>query len=215
MAVRVEGALKLMVVCGMVLPAVLAGYMGMSVGLPDALLVTPHRSEAVGTVDAAARAAAPDVDALCSALYSPDRVVAAHAATQLERLVKARALSSGQVDKAARNLVQALGRPGNWWRFGWDREEPEFEWFIRAATSAAAALGPDALPYVAGALDSPLSDQREGACWVACIMGRNGTVPREALARAVGRDRITRMASRDAAEGVRAACRCARLALEG
>jgi hypothetical protein len=104
------------------------------------------------------------------------------------------------------SLFEVLASSGHWWRFGWDRDEPEFEQFYGAAIEAAAEFGSQVYPRLRVAVGSENSFEREAACWIVLSMLRQKSVDRGVLVEQGIYERIEYLARNDTNEGVQAAC---------
>jgi hypothetical protein len=97
-------------------------------------------------------------------LSGPDWLVAALAADRIGQLHKTGRLEHEQEGVVLQSLFEVLASSGHWWRFGWDRDEPEFDQFRGAAIEAAAEFGSQVYPRLRVAVSSESSFQREAAC---------------------------------------------------
>jgi hypothetical protein len=184
----------------------LSGYVALSTGLVDDIYLARVRPRMLGQVEMASNRNPPDVESLVSALGRPDWFVAAIAAERLGFLGQSGELEPEQVDTVLQSLFEALSSDGHWWRFGWDRDEPEFEQFRGAAIEAVAGFGPEAIPLLLVAIDSQSPLEREDACWIALDMLRSDLVDQAALADPDFVVHVAGLARSDSNEWVRAAC---------
>ncbi len=189
---------------GLIALSVLA-YMAGVAGVFDAVLIEPSRPAALQQVDAAASRRPADVAFLVRTLHGPDRLVAASAAWQLQRLLQAGELTEEQAELFRRSLLGLLGEHGNWWRFGWDSDEPEMEGFRSRVVAALASFGSRALPDLTRVLEEGAPSAREDACWVGVKMLGMGTADEEMLSAALGK-RVGELSRSDSDPFVRAAC---------
>lgn len=188
------------------LACILLGYVILSTGLVDDTFVDRNRPDMLNQVDVASSSNPPDVKFLTDVLNGADWFVAAAAAERIGQLEQSGELRSEQMDVAVQSLFEALATGGHWWRFGWDREDPEFEQFRSAATEAASKFGLDALPtlLIATSSDSPF--EREAACWITLNMLKGGSVDQTTLAEQGVLECIESLAWDDPDERVKAAC---------
>ncbi len=183
----------------------LAGYLAGVAGVFDAVLIEPSRPAMLKRVDAAASRRPADVALLVEALRGPDPLVGESAAARLERLSQAGELTEEQSELAQRALLGLLGKQGNWWRFGWDSDEPERGGFRGAVIAALASFGAQALPDLVGVLEEGGPSAREDACWVGVQMLRNDAADEQTLSSVLGQ-RAGELSRVDSDAGVRAAC---------
>jgi hypothetical protein len=160
-------------------------------------------------VEAAASSAPPDIELLTNALDGGDWFVAAVAAERIGQLRQSNKLQSEQIDIAIESLFDALGSSGHWWRFGWDRDEAEFEQFRSAAIEAAAKFGPETLSELPVVLSSDSPFKREAACWIVFDLLRNNAIEETTFIKYVVIDRVENLAENDPDNGVKAACMAA------
>ena len=111
-----------------------------------------------------------------------------------------------QVDFALDSLFQALAAGGHWWRFGWDREESEFQRFRGAAIEATAKFGSAALPMLWRAVRSHSPFEREAACWIVVSMVKDGSIDHAHLFEAGVLDGVRDLAKNDSDPAVRESC---------
>jgi len=158
-------------------------------------------------VEIASNSNPPNVKYLISALSGPDWFVAAVAAERLGQLQKTGQLKPEQASVVLQSLFKVLASSGHWWRFGWDRDEPEFEQFRSSAIEAIAKFGPQVYPKLRVAVNSENSFEREAACWIALSMLRKELANQEVLVEQGVYERIEYLAQNDTNKGVQAACR--------
>jgi hypothetical protein len=195
------------------LTCVLLCYAVLSTGLVDDAFAARNRSGVLNRIEVASNSDPPDVEFLIDALSKADWFVAAVAAERMGQLGQSDKLESEQVDVAVQSLFEALASAGHWWRFGWDRDEPEFEQFRSAAIEAASKFGPEAIPMLLSATSSDSPFEREAACWTTLSMLKSGSVDRTALAKQGVLERIHSLAQDDLDERVQAACTSAQGAI--
>jgi HEAT repeat protein len=188
------------------LVCILLGYAVLSTGLVDDIFVERNRTRMLNQVEVASSSDPPNVEFLTDALNGADWLVAAAAAERIGQLKQSDELESEQVDAAVQSLFEALASGGHWWRFGWDRDEPEFEQFRGAATEAASKFGLEALPTLLSATSSDSSFEREAACWITLSMLTSNTVDQTTLAEQGILERVEDLARDDPDERVKAAC---------
>lgn len=135
----------------------------------------------------------------------------------IERLFLGRSLyqnsskiESEQADIVIQSLLATLASGGHWWRFGWDRDEPEFEQFRGVAIEAVANFGLEALPSLTNALSNDSPYAREAACWITLDMLNAGLMDKTTLAEQNILEYIENLAQSDSDERVNAACTSAR-----
>lgn len=186
--------------------SLLIGYVVLSTGLADYIYLEQARPRMLSQLETASHRNPPDIAPLVSALSGPDWFVAAVAAEQLGFLEQSGELESEQANAVLGPLFDALASGGHWWRFGWDRDEPEFEQFRGAAIEAVAKFGPDAIPLLLVATDSASPFEREAACWIALNMLRTGSVDQITLTEQGFLSRVAGLAESDSSERVRIAC---------
>lgn len=192
------------------LGCILLAYILLSAGFVDDTLITPNRSDMLSRVELASSSNPPDIEFLVNALEGPDWFAAAAAAERLGRLWQSDKIGSEQADLVIRSLLATLASGGHWWRFGWDRDEPEFEQFRSVAIEAASSFGLEALPSLTDALTSDSSYEREAACWITLDMFDTGLVDGTTLAEQNILEHIENLAQNDPDERVKAACTSAR-----
>lgn len=161
-------------------------------------------------VELASSSNPPDTEFLVNALEGPDWFVVAAAAERLGQLWQSDKMESEQADIVIRSLLATLASGGHWWRFGWDRDEPEFEQFRSVAIEAVSSFGLEALPSLPNALSSDSPYEREAACWITLDMLDAGFVERTTLAEQNILGHIGDLAQSDPDERVKAACTSAR-----
>lgn len=175
-------------------------------GLVDAILIHPNRPLVEERIRSASSAHPPDISVLLRALKGPDWLMAARAAELIGQLSEKDGLDPVQADSAVESLFQSLESDGHWWRFGWDREEPEFAQFRGTAIDAVARFGAAALPALADAANSGSPLKRESACWVALAILEAYPDLRQAFVERGTFRRIDKLAAYDPDENVRSAC---------
>jgi hypothetical protein len=180
-------------------------YVLLSTGLVDAFL-TRNRQHVLNEIEVASSSNPPDIASLCRILRGPDWFLAAVTAERIGILWQSDRLESEQADIALRSLFDALASNGHWWRFGWDREDPEFHQFRSAAIEATGKFGPTALPMLLRATSSPHPLEREAACWIVFTMIEDGWVDHTTLAEAGILDGIRDLAKNDSESAVRESC---------
>lgn len=185
---------------------VLLGYTGMATGLLDRILVTRRRSALLQQVDAARDERPPDLEFLTQALSDPDWFVAAVAAEHIRLLQQSQQLTEDQEVMAIQSLLEALSSGGHWWRFGWDRDEAQFEQFRGAAITTVSTFGPKALDGLLTATNSESPYQRKATCWIVLDMVSSGTVRKERLVERRILDRVYALAQNDRDADVRQVC---------
>ncbi len=192
--------------CGLGLIALsLLAYMAGVAGVFDAVLIEPSRSAALEQVDAAASRRPADVAFLMRTLHGPDRLVGESAAWQLQGLLQAGELTEQQAQLLQRSLLGLLGEHGNWWRFGWDSDEPETEGFRSAVVAVLASFGSGVLPDLARVLEEGGPSARGDACGVGIEMLRMGTADEEMISAALG-ERVGELSRSDSDPFVRVVC---------
>ncbi len=192
------------------LGCILLAYVFLSTGFVDDTLITPNRSDMLSQVELASSSNPPDIEFLVNALGAPDWFVAAAAAERLERLWQSGKMEKEQADVVIRSLLATLAAGGHWWRFGWDRDEPEFEQFRSVAIEAVSSFGLKALPSLTDALSGDSPYEREAACWITLDMLDAGLVDETTLAEQNILEYIGNLAQSDSDERVKAACTSAR-----
>ena len=185
---------------------VLFGYVVLSIGLVDDVLIARNHSAMLRRVKAASESDPPDIEVLTKALRGTDWFVAAAAAERIGQIRQSGDLEPEQTDVAVQALFEALAAGGHWWRFGWDMEEPEFAQFQGAAIEATARFGLEALPALATATDGNSPFEREAACWITLSMLKSGSVDRTTLVERDILERIEGLALNDPDERVKTAC---------
>ncbi len=188
------------------LVCILLAYILLSAGFVDDTLIARNRSDMLSQVEAASSSDPPDVEFLINTLDEADWFVAAAAAQRLGQLWQSDKIESEQADVVIRSLLATLASGGHWWRFGWDRDEPEFEQFRSVAIEAVSKFGPEVLPALMNALSSDSLYEREAACWITLDMLNDGSVERKTLAEQNILEHIENLAQGDSGERVRAAC---------
>jgi HEAT repeat protein len=141
----------------------------------------------------------PDVMSIIDALYEPDWHVAAVAAEHIRLLHQSQKLTDSQEALAIEALLEALGSKGHWWRFGWDREEAQFERFRGSAIAAVAGFGTESVDDVLAASYDGNSSQREAVCWIVLEMVKDETANIENLEQILKRLEDLAEADRDLA----------------
>lgn len=178
----------------------------LSTGLVDAILIARDRPQRLSRVDSASNNNPPDIEFLIDALQGPDWYVAAVAAERIGQLWQSGSLENGQATIAVQALFSALASDGHWWRFGWDRDEPEFEQFRGAAIASAAKFGAKIYPRLLAATNSNSPFEREAACWITLGVLKSDPGTQVTLIEWGIRERIESLAQSDPCEGVRASC---------
>jgi hypothetical protein len=201
-----HSAVRYLLPCLTLLIGFLAGYVFLSTGLADALLIARNRPHALNKIEAASNCEPPDIGSLATALDGPDWLVAAVAAERIGLLWQSDRLDSEQADLALDSLFQALAAGGHWWRFGWDREEPEFQQFRGAAIEATAKFGSAALPRLSRAVRGHSPFEREAACWIVLSMIKDSSVDQTSLFEAGLLDGVRDLAKNDSEPTVRESC---------
>lgn len=157
------------------------GYIVLIQGWFDRIAITPHRTALLQTLNAASQEEPPNVVFIIDSLREPDWYVAAVAAEYIRLLHQSQKLTDSQEDLAIQALLEALGSKGHWWRFGWDREEAQFERFRGSAIAAVAGFGAESVDDVLASSYDGNSSQREAACWIVLEMAKDETVSIENL----------------------------------
>jgi len=196
------------------LACILLAYILLSIGFVDDTLVARNRSDKLSQVEVASSSDPPDIEFLTNALEGTDWFVAAAAAERLGQFWQSDK-ESEQADIIIQYLLEALASGGHWWRFGWDRDEPEFEQFRSAAIEAVSRFGPEVLPALMSALSSDSLYEREAACWITLNMLNDGSVDRTTLAEQNILERIENLAQDGSDERVKAACTSVQDAVSG
>jgi hypothetical protein len=184
----------------------LVSYLALSIGFADAIFVARNRPGMLNRIETASGSDPPDIELLTSVIGGPDWLVAAVAAERIGQLYESDKLTPGQADIAMQGLFKGLASGGHWWRFGWDRDEPEFEQFRGAAIEAVAKFGPGALPMLLPAANSDSPFEREAACWIVLSMLKGKLVDQETFVEQGISERIEDLAQDDSSENVKAAC---------
>jgi hypothetical protein len=180
-------------------------YTVLSVGLLDTGYAAITRLGSLADLKKAERADPPDVEAVVSAIFSPDWVVAAEGAETAGRLAKVGTLTLSERERLLSALFAMLSSGGHWWRLGWDRDEAEYDQFVGSATSAMARYGLQAYPYILSGLRSGSARTRETACWIALNVFQNRS-PLPETARDELRVEVQEHANTDSDQIVRNAC---------
>jgi len=120
-------ALRRLVLSSVLLICTLVSYLALSIGFADAIFIARSRPGMLNRIEAASSSDPPDIEFLTSAMGGSDWLVAAVAAERIGQLWQSDELEPGQADIAMQCLFKGLASGGHWWRFGWDRDEPEFE----------------------------------------------------------------------------------------
>jgi hypothetical protein len=175
---------------------IFACYAVLSIGIVDDVL----RVEVTSSTDP------PDIEFLTDMLGGADWYVAAVAAERIGLLLQSNELEPEQANGAIRALFKSLASGGHWWRFGWDKDEPEFEQFRGAAIEAIARSGPVSLPWLLTATSSNSPFEREASCWIAFLMLKNNSVDQAVLAKQGISQRIDDLAWNDPNRMVKTAC---------
>jgi hypothetical protein len=157
------------------------GYIVLIQGWFDRIVLSPHRPALLQELNAASQEEPPDVMSIIDALYEPDWHIAAIAAEHIRLLHQSQKLTDSQEDLAIEALLEALGSNGHWWRFGWDREEAQFERFRGSAIVAVAGFGAESVDDVLAASYNGNPFQREAACWIFLEMVKDETASIENL----------------------------------
>ncbi len=194
-----------------VLIGLVVAFACLSIGLVDGIVGLISRPHMLARLDIAVQADPPRVEYLFRAIRGGDWYVAAGAAERVAGLRREGRLQAAEGQVAVETLMEALSSRGHWWRFGWDREEADFEQFRSAAVDAVASFGQSALPSVEKALSTGNSSAREAACWILVTMLEQGLVDREAATAGPLGPRIKDLAAHDPEYGVRNACECLRV----
>lgn len=189
-----------LLICG------LFAYILLSTGLVDEIFLARNRSELLLQVKAASHRTPPDIEFLIDALLGTDWLVSAVAAERLGRLWQSGEITSEHTDTIMLVLLHALASDGHWWRFGWDRDEPEFEQFRGEAIEAASSFGAEILPLLDNALRSDSPPEREAACWIIANLLDATSIDRTTLEKQDIVERIKNLAQRDRDDRVKAAC---------
>jgi hypothetical protein len=184
-------------------------YLMLSTGLWDRTFAGTSRQESIDRVVSAGKDRPPDIVYLTSAVSHPDWHVAAIAAQQLKHLQQEGEIVPEQATLVISSLLESLASDGHWWRFGWDKDDPEFEQFRGSAIAAMIEFGPAALPQIQTALESGLPSQQEAACWVVLGLKKRGYVDTTNLDQQGIKKQIAQLAHNDIHEGVKAACTAA------
>jgi hypothetical protein len=184
----------------------LASYVVLSVGLVDDVILAQDRNDVLERVEAASSSGPPNIEYLTDVVNGSDWYAAAVAAERIGLLWKSNRLDPGQADVALHSLFKALASGGHWWRFGWDKEEPEFEQFRGATIQTVAEFGSKAFPMLSVATDSDSPSAREAACWIALSMVKSDSTDQDALVAEGIPHRIENLAHNDPNDNVRAAC---------
>ncbi len=148
----------------LILLFIVIAYVILSVGVIESVLLIPNRSSKVHQLEMAVQFNPPDVDYVLEEISSPDWFVASTALHYLEDLRKSDALSIEQSNKALNVVFENLGERGHWWRFGWDKEEAQFNQFYSQVINTASAFGSDLLPWLQIASQDSNPLRREAVC---------------------------------------------------
>jgi len=195
----------LMVICFVIGGLVLL-YVGSSQGAFD-LVIEVDRTSQLRSLDDAMTSEPPDIVFLTQSLRSSDWYIAARAADRLRILRLEGRLEGDKAALALSSLIQGLASGGHWWRFGWDREETDYEAFRGAAIEAVAAFGEEGLPYIVTATTSRSPDAREAACWVLLTMLKRASIdPDSGVITSEVSTRVQVLADNDESFEVRVAC---------
>jgi hypothetical protein len=184
----------------------LTSFVVLSIGLIDDVIIAQDRNDVLGRVKAASSSDPPNIEYLTEVVNGPDWQAAAVAAERIGLLWKSNRLDPGQAEVALHSLFKALASDGHWWRFGWDKEEPEFEQFQSVTIQTVAEFGSKAFPMLSAATDSDSPSAREAACWIALSMVKSNSIDQDALVAEGIPHRIENLAENDPNENVRAAC---------
>jgi hypothetical protein len=191
---------------GFLLICSLLMYILLSTGLVDEFFLARNRSDILLQVKAASNTTPPDIEFLIDALRGTDWLVSAVAAERLGQLWQSDEITNEHTGTIMRVLLHALASEGHWWRFGWDRDEPEFEQFRGEAIEAASSFGVEILPLLDNALRSDSSPEREASCWIIANLLDAASVDRTTLEQQGIVEHIENLAQRDRDDRVKAAC---------
>lgn len=158
-----------------------AVYTASSIGLFDHLYSAPRRKQAEWRLQLAENTCPPDVHGVVPAIMGPDWFVATLGAETAERLAQGTDLDEQARMQLLQGLMTMLSSGGHWWRFGWDRSEPEYGQFLGAAQSAVARFGAQAHPFLVAGLDSRNVHSQEASCWVILTMFKTQELPTDDL----------------------------------
>jgi hypothetical protein len=185
---------------------ILACYALLSIGIVDDVFIVRNRPDMLDRIEVASSTDPPDIEVLTDMLSEADWYVAAVAAERIGQLWQSNQLEPEQANVAISALFKALASGGHWWRFGWDRDEPEFEQFRGAAIEATAKAGPESLPWLLTATSSDSPFEREASCWIVFLIIKNNSVDQAALVEQGISQRIDDLAWNDPNRMVKAAC---------
>jgi hypothetical protein len=196
------------------LVCVLLVYVTLVTGIVDDVFITRNREASVNQIELAIESDPPNIEYLIDALNGADWYVSAVAADRLGQLAESSKIDETQINIVIHSLLEALANNGHWWRFGWDREDAEYELFRSAAIEAVSKYGSEALPDVAQATNSDNHYEREAACWIVLTMFKHGWADQTDLANSNIPERIESLAQSDPNENVKSACMSAQKVLE-
>lgn len=190
-------------------------YLLLISGFVDDTFIVQNRANALDEVEMASESDPPNIETLVNTLNDPDWSVSATAAERLGQLWQSGNMENDQVDLVVHSLLAALASGGHWWRFGWDKEEPEYEQFRNRAIEAVSKYGAEALPALLDATNSNSPHEREAACWITFTMFKRGWADQANLTECGIFDRIENLAKNDSNENVKSVCFSARNSIAG
>lgn len=142
-------------------------YIMLAFGIFDMIAIKPYRLTAASDVKQAGSKMPPDWDYLFKSLHSPDWFVATVTLAQIAEIQKSGDILPEMVDGILELLFANISEQGHWWRFGWDKEDPEFEQFHSQLIGTISSFYlEDLLPYLENYAKHGSPTQRETVCWI-------------------------------------------------
>ncbi len=184
---------------------VCVSFLLLSSGTIDKLILNHNRQDALREIEIASEVPYIDIDSLIDALDNPDWYVVAIATQKIGEIKDAGNLDSNKEDRVVSFLFKSLMRNGHWWRFGWDRDELEFQQFRAVSISVTAKFGISILQNIKKAVDGENPYEQETACWVMREMLQKDIVNSDILKDDGLYERISILAT-NKNTGVQAAC---------
>jgi HEAT repeat protein len=201
-----SAASKLLILSFGFLICILVCYAVLSIGIVDEVFIVPNRPDILDRIEIASSNDPPDIEFLIDMLGGPDWYAAAVAADRIGSLRQSDKLKPEQASAATNALFRTLASGGHWWRFGWDRDDPDFEQFRGAAIKATAGFGATALPRLLAATASDSPFEREAACSVTLAMIKSNSIDRVTLSKQEIYEHIVSLAKSEQDENVKQAC---------
>ena len=139
-------------------------FIVLSIGVIESVIFIPKRSSTIQQLDIAVQSNPPNVEYVLRKIDSPDWFVASVALDRVENLKKTGNLSVDQSNQALTIIFKNLGEKGHWWRFGWDKEEAEYNQFYSQIVSTTSAFSVDLLPFLQTTSNDSNPLRREAVC---------------------------------------------------